>query len=341
MREMHNGMKISVAMATYNGEKYIQKQLESLIMQTRKADEVIIADDKSSDNTADIIKDFINRNNLYNWSFCINEKNMGFIKNFKNVISKTSGDIILLCDQDDIWLPQKTEELEKHFIENPKALSINSSFNFINENDEKFSIANKKSFSNQNIIRYKILKDDFVQISYDTIIRYNISPGCTMAFISSIKDRIINQDNVEIPHDWEINLFAAVYDGLYFLNKPLINYRIHNSNTIGISTEEQKELFVIKGNYTKRMNVLTTQMELSSLLLNPLFYDKADRKNKAYINHINKFSALRIEVLQNKNGLAWLKLWKHIPFINHWNTIKTIFGDLIFMIGKESLFKKK
>ncbi|GEM_PF-129441 len=334
-------MKISVAMATYNGEKYIYKQLESLLKQTRKAEEIIIVDDNSTDNTACIVRDFIAKNTLHNWSFYINDKNMGFIKNFKNIISKTSGDIIFLCDQDDIWLPKKIEKLEMLFKENPQALAINSSFNLINENDKKYSIAKKNNWSNQNIIHYKIPEKEFTQINFSTIIRDNISPGCTMAFKSSMKEKIADQVNLEIPHDWEINLYAAVYDGLYFLNTPLINYRIHNSNTIGLSTENQKDLLKIKGNYDKRISVLRTQIGLCRLLLTPLFYMKADNKNKSYVNHAYKFSLLRMEVLKNNSGLAWLRLWAHVPFINKDNTIKMIFGDLVFILNMQKFFKKK
>lgn len=74
--------KISVALATYNGEKYIEKQLDSIRNQTIKPDEVVIVDDKSSDRTVALINEFIAVNNLVNWKLFVNEKNVGYRKNF-------------------------------------------------------------------------------------------------------------------------------------------------------------------------------------------------------------------------------------------------------------------
>jgi len=326
-------MKISVAMTTYNGEKYIQKQLISLLNQTRKADEIIIADDKSSDNTALIVGNFISDNKLDNWTYYVNNENLGFVKNFKNVISITTGDLIFLCDQDDIWLPEKIEELENLFEKNSKAMAINSSFNFINETDEPFLIPQKPNTSNQNIINYIISQDDFVPVNFNTIIRYNISPGCTMAFKSELKEKLLSQNVFEIPHDWEINLYATMWDGLYFLNKPLINYRIHSSNTIGLITEDDKPALKIHGNLKKRLNVLDCMINLYGLLLTPEFLEKFDRKEKQFVIHSSKFSALRLKVIKEKKLSAWFKLWVHAPFLKQGNTIKMILGDLVFMFN--------
>lgn len=326
-------MKISIAMTTYNGEKYVLKQLNSLLEQTRQADEVIIADDRSTDNTPQLIEKFIKDNNLNNWTFYINENNLGFIKNFKNVISKTTGDLIFLCDQDDIWLPNKLEELEKLFSENENALAINSSFNFINGDDEAFTINQNENTSNQNIINFSIAENALEKISYSTIIKYNISPGCTMAFRSSLKDNLLKNTEYSIPHDWEINLLACVGEGLYFYNKPLINYRIHNSNTIGLSTEEEKPALKIKGDYKKRLEVLDCMINLYSLLKLPYFFDKANKKEKRFIVRSYKFSKLREKVLKERKITAWLRLlWFQAPYLWQGNTLRIVLGDLVFML---------
>lgn len=95
--------KISVALATYNGEKYIEKQLDSIRNQTIKPDEVVIVDDKSSDRTVALINEFIAVNNLVNWKLFVNEKNVGYRKNFYNALKKVTGEVIFLSDQDDEW----------------------------------------------------------------------------------------------------------------------------------------------------------------------------------------------------------------------------------------------
>ena len=76
-------MKISVAMATYNGEKYIQKQLDSILNQSHKVNEIILVDDKSTDNTREVIQKYIQQHPEMKFSFYVNEVNMGYKKNFK------------------------------------------------------------------------------------------------------------------------------------------------------------------------------------------------------------------------------------------------------------------
>lgn len=80
--------KISVAMTTYNGSKYIIKQLDSLKNQSRKIDELVICDDCSTDNTVELVNDYIKSNNLEGWNIYSNENNLGFINNFKQTIKK-------------------------------------------------------------------------------------------------------------------------------------------------------------------------------------------------------------------------------------------------------------
>lgn len=87
-------MKTSVVISTYNGEKYILEQLDSIRTQTLTVDEVLIFDDRSHDNTVELCRDFINKFNLENWKVLNNEKNKGFVKNFIDGLYETTGDII-------------------------------------------------------------------------------------------------------------------------------------------------------------------------------------------------------------------------------------------------------
>ena len=97
--------KISVCIATFNGEKYISSQLDSILNQVVPVHEIIISDDMSTDNTIEIIK---NCNNPIIKIF-INKERLGVAKNFENAIKHANGDFIFLCDQDDIWLKNKTQ----------------------------------------------------------------------------------------------------------------------------------------------------------------------------------------------------------------------------------------
>ena len=103
--------KISVAMTTYNGARFVEKQLASLLAQTRPADEVIILDDRSTDGTPGIVTRFIKKNSPVSWHFSVNEKNLGYKENFYHAVGRTTGDLIFLCDQDDVWHSNKIEAM--------------------------------------------------------------------------------------------------------------------------------------------------------------------------------------------------------------------------------------
>lgn len=228
---------ISVAMTTYNGEKFVEKQLLSILKQTRKPDEVIIVDDCSTDNTVKLVNSFIEDNALYNWKLFILPTNGGFIKSFNEAISKISGDIIFLCDQDDIWLPNKIEIMSELMLMNPRILSLASSFKKIDANDKELVSRSNPFSTNNNLIRKKIKPNKCVKISPFRAVAYNVSPGCTCAFRSSIKAVFskLNDEHMGLVHDWKINLIAGIRDGLYFLNTPTILYRLHNNNSLGLN----------------------------------------------------------------------------------------------------------
>lgn len=114
-------MTCSIAMCTYNGEKYIKEQLESIINQSTQPDEIIICDDGSTDRTIDIVKAVLKSWNG-RWRVFENEHNLGYKKNFQKAISLCGSDIIFLSDQDDVWNANKIEIMMKVFQDNPYIL---------------------------------------------------------------------------------------------------------------------------------------------------------------------------------------------------------------------------
>ncbi len=116
-------MKISIAMATYNGAHYIQEQLQSFIDQTRQPDELVITDDCSTDQTEAIIREFA-KTAPFAVEFHRNEKNLGYCGNFNAALMKTAGDLVFLSDQDDVWFPEKIEHMIGVAERNPHALVV-------------------------------------------------------------------------------------------------------------------------------------------------------------------------------------------------------------------------
>lgn len=116
-------MKISIAMATYNGAQFIQAQLQSFVCQTRHPDELIITDDCSKDQTEAIVREFA-KTAPFIVKFYRNEKNLGYCGNFNAALMKTTGDLVFLSDQDDVWFPEKIEHMIGVAERNPQALVV-------------------------------------------------------------------------------------------------------------------------------------------------------------------------------------------------------------------------
>ena len=329
-------LKISIAMSTYNGEKYVEKQLLSLLNQTRKADEVIIADDVSSDQTPQIVQNFIKEHNLEQWKFTVNKQNLGYKKNFYEVIKKTTGDLIFLCDQDDIWLPQKLEKMEKVFETNPEVMCLNSSFDFIDKDDNSVPFEISKTKSNNNLINAIVEKDSLYKIAHINILHGNISPGCTSAFTKKIKDSYIEDPNDKLPHDWVINIYACFLEGLFFYNKPLILYRIHDKNQIGLKVHNHIDL-KIKGNLETRFKILEEQNAFVALCKSDFLIPFLSNKELEFISAFEKYIKTRKICLAKVSIKNYLKLCFYYFLVKESSTVKFrgLLGDLKFMLRKK------
>ncbi len=285
---------ISIAFATYNGEKFIIKQLRSLLCQTLKPDEVIIHDDCSTDRTQDLIQEFITENNLTNWRFSVNEKNLGYKLNFYNTIKETSGDIIFLCDQDDIWIPNKLELMCTYFKKNKKIKVLNSAINYIDQNDALLHFDFSENVSNGGLIFEKLKEGKLYNYGYEYFLLRNISPGCTMAFTEEIKNAYLETPFFEYSHDWAINLLGSFTGNTFFIYIPTVYYRLHAKNTIGVNLNTSLKGYVntsaskVDINKVSDKNVKLSDHEKFIKQNNNLYYFARE-----YINHKNSFSKYR------------------------------------------------
>jgi glycosyltransferase involved in cell wall biosynthesis len=125
-------MKLSIAMAVYNGEHFIQEQLDSYARQSRLPDELVVSDNASVDSTVDIVRDFAERA-PFRVGLFVNERNLGVSKNFENAIDKCTGDIIFLSDCDDVWYPDKLKVMEKAFLRWPTAAVATCNADLVDE----------------------------------------------------------------------------------------------------------------------------------------------------------------------------------------------------------------
>lgn len=202
-------MKITVCIATYNGELYIRKQLMSILSQLECTDEVIVSDDQSTDGTLDVVKSLKDKR-IVIVENCDCRK--GPVLNFENALKHATGDIIFLSDQDDVWMQNK----------------VAVSCSFLKHYDLVFSnaiVVNKEG----NTVRDYF----YVQAPSTGLIKnllYNSFFGATMAFKRSILDKALPFPTSLPMHDQWLGVIASYYYSVGYIAEPLIKYRRHDAN---------------------------------------------------------------------------------------------------------------
>lgn len=204
-------MKISIAMATYNGERWIKAQLDSLVDQSRVPDELIITDDRSKDRTIEIAREFA-KTAPFPVIIEVNETNLGVRGNFARAVTLCTGDIVLLCDQDDVWLHEKVARLETLLGEHPdKACVMNDA---ILTDGELRAVGKNKLAA----IRAAGLPDtDFVM-------------GCCAGFRRDLVDITLPIPDDAPKHDSWMIWVADVLDNTLRVAEPLQYYRRWGGN---------------------------------------------------------------------------------------------------------------
>ncbi len=223
---------ISVALCTYNGEKFLEKQLQSILHQSKMIDELLVFDDKSTDSTIQLVTDF-QQKAPFTVRIHQNEKNLGSSKNFENCIKACSGEIIFLCDQDDLWEPNKVEKQWNYFLENPQKDAVFSNATMINQSGIPTGVT---SFEQIQFVEelQNSWKDGG---AFDILLRGYVVTGATLAIRSKIIPEIfpVPQLIEELIHDGWISLWLSMENRIGFLNDPLIRYREHAAQQVGLN----------------------------------------------------------------------------------------------------------
>ncbi|QKJ64803.1 glycosyltransferase family 2 protein [Flavobacterium sp. M31R6] len=233
-------MTLSVALCTYNGGKFLSEQLKSILSQSLSVDEIIICDDCSVDNTIELIHFYQDKYpgliHLYQ-----NKKSLGTIKNFEKAISITTGDLIFLADQDDVWHSNKVDIMQSFFENNKKCKLLFTDATLIDGEGIGLNstLWGKWGFNEElrglwknNVLAFK-----------DLIINKNKITGATICFHKSLKENILP---IDLPygywHDAWFGIHASAIEGLMFIEDVLIDYRIHDDQQVGVSTVLSSEI---------------------------------------------------------------------------------------------------
>lgn len=251
-------MNLSVAMCTFNGEKYLSEQLESILSQQLPVDEIVICDDGSTDKTLEIIEEFQKKNPFI--KLHRNPETLDVIKNFEKAINLCQNGIVILCDQDDIWFKNKSGKIKNYFEINADKKAIFHNLELFDEKPLGSTIWDYVAFNAQ--IHHENLLNHLLTIE-------NIVTGASFAFK---KNKSVQFDKIsEIAlHDYQLAIQFAMTNELGFIDEILGYYRIHTAQQIGAETttnefiKKMNTLFYSSGNNLQKVDYLLKKQEMWS-----------------------------------------------------------------------------
>ena len=221
--------KISVAMCTWNGAEFLPEQLASIAAQTRKPDELIVCDDKSTDETVRVISQFA-ASAPFPVRLQVNEHNLGSTNNFAQAIRLCQGDIIALADQDDVWLPEKWRRIEASVLGEPGLGLVFTDAEILDERLEPLGYRLWESVGFDDAQRRLVRTGRLL----DVLLPGWTVTGATMAFRAGFKDLVLEiPTDLPLIHDAWIALLIASVAHVSFIEEPLIKYRQHGRQQIG------------------------------------------------------------------------------------------------------------
>ena len=226
MKKINRNIEVQILLATYNGEKFLREQLDSIINQEYKFWQLLIHDDGSHDNTLFILNEY--QNNYPKKIRLLYDKKIfsSASKNFFHLIENRSkkANLFCLCDQDDIWHKTKLKKIVERYNskEDKTPTLIYSDLSLINAKGKLLEKSHNKLINNQKNF-----------ITKNSALFYNPVPGCAMTINSALADNI-SYSKLMVMHDWWI-LLSAIYanSNMIYIKFPLVKYRQHSANVSG------------------------------------------------------------------------------------------------------------
>lgn len=314
---------ISVAMCTYNGEKYIEEQLMSIINQTVLPDEIVICDDGSSDNTVQIV-----RNTLKNWDrryqIIINEKNLGYRKNFEKAIGLCKGEYIFLSDQDDVWNSKKIECMINEIKKDEEIVLVFHDAELV---DHQLKSMGGTFWQQLGVYIDELKRDDFRRI-----LESNIVQGSACLIKRELFEYAIPFPEIAVHDEW-LALVAIAKGKIHPLNLVLSKYRQSESNAIGAGTIS---LYTrIKKWTMNRHNTSSQYLKLSydhqkviSYFCHKYKNDLTGKKNIFLL--YDDFLIRRINWIKNKETFDIVKSFEYAAFgINKLRALRIKIKDIL------------
>ncbi len=317
---------ISVAMCTYNGEKFLGEQLESIFLQTCPPDEIIICDDNSQDNTVQVAKSLLNKWNG-SWKLIQNKKNLGFRKNFEQAIQLCQGDIIFLSDQDDIWAPTKIETMMRTFQKRPNVILAFHDAEIV----DKDLVRLAPSF--WNVLNF--IPECFWNFDYRQLLSHNVVQGSACAFRKNLVHCACPFPKEAVHDEW-LALVALSMGDIWPINDKLLKYRQWGENAIGggqitVIQKLKKYLFTIKKAVNMHRHYIFKKYSVNNEWINR--YKGEIRITHPYMIRLNRIIDQRCYYIEQKDFKiisSWKRYFMLYPYTK--SALKEFIKDVLSII---------
>jgi glycosyltransferase involved in cell wall biosynthesis len=265
-------MDISVAMCTYNGEKFLGEQLKSIRRQTKLPLEVVVCDDGSTDATPRLVREFA-ASAPFPVVFVANRVTLKSTRNFDQAIGLCRGQAIALCDQDDLWAPEKLQRVEQVLENQPGLGGVFSNAFLVNEKSQLLPVSlwEQRKYTPR-------LQAEFCENGSAQLLQFNPATGATFVFRSEFVEQF-----APIPEEWVhdawIALIIATQSRIQLLPEKLISYRIHPSQQIGVKRATPSDDLLIKrwALMEARLSTLTVDPRIMRVVHKKLQFFKTRR----------------------------------------------------------------
>lgn len=302
--------KRSVALCTFNGSEFLSKQLESIKQQTMPIHEMVVCDDGSSDETLAILDRFSKQ-----VSFPIhvyqNPQNLGSSKNFEKCLALCQGDIIFLCDQDDVWMPEKVERTIQYLQEHPEHEAVFSNATII---DQAGFPTGKTSFE-QIEFTAEVQEKWSSGGAFRILLKGYIVTGAALAIKKRALANIMPVPNItkELIHDGWIAMNLSIQNQIGFTNTCLIQYREHSNQQVGFKSKPEK-ITLFKRFTRAREEKLSALRKKAEIAHNLFAYFQSQKKAPDAI----LLSLKKREVFyQMRSNLSRYRILRIVPVVKH------------------------
>lgn len=298
-------------MTTYNGSSFVIEQLDSIKNQTVPPDEVLIFDDCSTDNTVQIVDNYIKNNRLLGWIVKKNSKNKGYALNFSDAMKAASGDIIFLSDQDDIWFSDKIENMLRIMNKHPEIdLLASNVVPFYMGKDPK--PVNFEKFGGTK---------ELVQIRNRSKWIKPSRPGCSMCFRQKLLERYDELWFDKYAHDCLLWGMAVLSGTAYLYNKDTIHFRRHDTNASSRVAHKNEN----------RVMSLKREIQISKKMLSFANEGNFNENIQKLLKKQNDLYQKRLLAIEDRNLLGIVRL---LPSLKYYSRNRYWFTDIFYCIKK-------